>query len=266
LWSRLGLVVTDRRILRWSLLFIIANAILLHTPIIIFSFGMSTPSYRVWLPHMATMERIQIIGFTLQDLFLSTFYTLTSAKLLNIRYTRQRRNLFIALVFAQIFGFVADMVMVVLDYENMFTLKASLHPFIYAVKLKIEFLVLNQLSCVVKPYREDFVEWVGEEQVKPQNAVLSRWPNRVRWREIYAGNEGSTCLTCQLLVDQRKKRGSSGTEKSPAVSQSSSPLTTNLVAPLQRGSLSSLAIGEAHRDSRDRRLEDLERQYLGRYS
>ncbi|KAE9980786.1 hypothetical protein EG328_012034 [Venturia inaequalis] len=112
LWSRLGLVIRDGRIRTWTLCIIILDAILLHTPIIVFSFGLSTPSAREWLPYMSHMERIQIIGFTLQDLALSTFYTISSARLLDIRYTKQRRNLFIALAFAQLFGLVADSVMV----------------------------------------------------------------------------------------------------------------------------------------------------------
>jgi hypothetical protein len=265
LWSRLGLVVRDRRILSGTLVIIVLDAILLHTPIIIFSFGLSTPSYLTWLPYMATMERIQITGFTVQDLALSTFYTFTSAKLLNIRYTSQRRNLFMALVFAQGFGFVADMVMVVLDYEDMFTLKASLHPFIYAVKLKIEFLVLNQLSCVVRPDGEDFVQWVEGEQVIPGSAEDPAWPSKMGRNGEFDEKESGTCLGCQVLANQRRKRGAE-TENSIARSEDSAlPLTVSSSGPLRNESLGPLDIGQAHPDSMDRRLEDLERHYLGQY-
>lgn len=37
--------------------------------------------------------------------------------------------------------------MVTLDFKDMFTLKASLHPVFYAVKLKIEFLVVEVAGC-----------------------------------------------------------------------------------------------------------------------
>ncbi|KAF2434336.1 hypothetical protein EJ08DRAFT_562686, partial [Tothia fuscella] len=150
LYSRLNLVVQDHSVLRIALAVIIVDAVLLHTPIVVFSFGLSTPSYKIWIPYMAYMERIQIVGFTLQDLIFSSVYTWASYKLLSGGYSLRRRNLFIALLFAQTFGFVSDMAMIILDYEDMFTLKASLHPFIYAIKIKIEFLVLNQLSSLVQ--------------------------------------------------------------------------------------------------------------------
>jgi hypothetical protein len=36
------------------------------------------------------------------------------------------------------------------DYKNMFTLKCTIHPFVYALKLKLEFIVLNQLLALVR--------------------------------------------------------------------------------------------------------------------
>lgn len=264
LWSRLSLVVQDRRVLRATLIVIIANALLLHTPIIVFSFGLSSSRPTSWLVPMSRMERIQVIGFTLQDLFLSTFYTVTSARLLNIRFTTQRRNLFIALVFAQVFGFVADGVMVVLDWKDMFTLKASLHPFIYAVKLKIEFLVLNQLGAVVGSRGEGFVEWAEEvgAAAEKMNGGDPVWPGQ---KEEFEEKEDDACLRCQVLNNKRKK-WSAGTESLMTASvNSSSPRTVSLTAPLRRESLGSLDIGQAHPEIRDRGLEDLERQYLGQY-
>jgi hypothetical protein len=38
----------------------------------------------------------------------------------------------------------------VFDYTNKFTLKCTIHPFIYSIKLKLEFIVLNQLQTLVK--------------------------------------------------------------------------------------------------------------------
>jgi hypothetical protein len=263
LWSRLGLVVGSRRVLRGVLVGILIDGVVLHIPIIIFSFGLSTPSATKWLPYMSHMELIQIVGFTLQDFALSTFYTYTSARLLNVRYTRQRRNLFVALLFAQGFGLVADCVMVVLDYEDMFMLKASLHPFIYAVKLKIEFLVLNQLGAVVGAKGEDFVEWAGKSRIGHENRVDVVWPSKFGTKERAGGEEVGECLRCRVL----RKRGSAGTESSVATSEnSSSPLNATSLGLLHEEPLGSLEIGQAvHLDSKDRALEDLERQYLGQY-
>ncbi|TID13239.1 hypothetical protein E2P81_ATG10091 [Venturia nashicola] len=252
LWSRLGLISPSPRLRTWTLLIIILNAILLHTPITVFSFALSTPSAQKWIPYMSHMERIQILGFTLQDVFLSTFYTVASAKLLNVRYTRQRRGLFIALAFAQAFGLVADLVMVVLDFEDMFTLKASLHPFIYAVKLKIEFLVLNRLGAVVGVQGGGFVGVVGDGDEVAWPCVVR--PSRGGFAEKAAG----VCLRCEVLGE----RGGWGTDKSMTLSQGSlSPMTVGS----SKCSLRSPDHSRVQLRIDDEGLQDLERQYLGQY-
>ncbi|KAF1981554.1 hypothetical protein K402DRAFT_306200, partial [Aulographum hederae CBS 113979] len=149
LYSRLHLVIRSPGLLRTVLVFIIADAFLFHTPVIVFSFAMDGPNPARWVPYMNVAERIQVIGFTLQELVISTIYTYSAAKFLRGGYSHQLRNILIFLVLAQVLIFSSDMVMVVTDYLDMFTLKASLHPFIYALKLKIEFVVLNQLRHLV---------------------------------------------------------------------------------------------------------------------
>jgi hypothetical protein len=54
------------------------------------------------------------------------------------------------LIFAQVLAILFDIVLVTVDWNNMFTLKVVIHPFAYAVKLKMEFIVLNQLLALIK--------------------------------------------------------------------------------------------------------------------
>jgi hypothetical protein len=138
LYSRMNLVVQSPLVLNWALTAIIVDGILFHTPVVVFSFGMSTPSYEFWFDKMQIVERIQVVGFLIQEFSLGMIYTWTAGELLRHRSTAVHRNLFLALLFAQIFTFFADFAMVVLDYMDMFTLKASLHPFIYAVSRSID--------------------------------------------------------------------------------------------------------------------------------
>jgi hypothetical protein len=133
LYSRMNLVVQSPLILRCALIAIIVDGFLFHTPVVVFSFGMSTPDYSFWFDKMQIAERVQVVGFLIQEFSLGMIYTWTAGELLKHRATIVHRNLFLALLFAQIFTFFADFAMVVLDYVDMFTLKASLHPFIYAV-------------------------------------------------------------------------------------------------------------------------------------
>lgn len=54
------------------------------------------------------------------------------------------------LVLVQVCVIAFDGGLTAFDYKNMFTLKCTIHPFVYALKLKLEFIVLNQLLTLVR--------------------------------------------------------------------------------------------------------------------
>lgn len=221
---------------------------------------------------MAHMERIQIIGFTLQDLILSTIYTWTSAKLLNDKYSHRRRNLFIALLFAQIFGFCADMVMIVLDFDDKFTLKASLHPFIYAIKLKIEFLVLNQLSSLVRPNEDNLVMWgengSGPLCARPKPKRLSSWSFKSTWSKTSEEKFAGVCLRCESLDKSRKSSEAALSEKSPVLPSACLASASRRQSASAAQDFGYLRLSKTWSDDtapEDKGIEDLERQYLGKF-
>jgi hypothetical protein len=273
LYSRLNLVIHSRTILRIVLVAILVDAVLLHTPIVVCSFGMSTDSWQKWISWMNIFERIQIVGFTVQDLTISTIYTWTSARLLNDRYSVRRRNLFAALLFAQTFGFFADMSMLVLDYENMFTLKASLHPFIYAIKLKIEFLVLNQLSILVRPDGGDLAYWEGGSELNLSPELRrqrdSAWSFRFSRSKIEKNN---ICLRCQSL-DGLNRESSIVEHSEKSLTRTNSSFVPQVVLPRDFAGASLHDDGSLTVDkpcgnqikTDDDQIEDLERQYLGKF-
>jgi hypothetical protein len=150
LYSRLHLVVRDRRILRSVLAMIITDAILFHTPIIIFDFGISSPHPMIWVKPMQVMERIQVTGFAIQETIISSLYIWATSKFLKDTYTKQTHRVMLLLIFAQVVAVLFDIALITVDWDNMFTLKVTIHPFVYAVKLKIEFIVLNQLLALIK--------------------------------------------------------------------------------------------------------------------
>jgi hypothetical protein len=221
---------------------------------------------------MDRMERIQIIGFTLQDLILSTIYTWASAKLLSDKYSSRRRNLFIALLFAQTFGFFADMAMVALDFDDKFTLKASLHPFIYAIKLKIEFLVLNQLSSLVQPNEDNLVIWGDNESTSicPQSKRKrdSSWSFRSTWSKNSDDKHAGVCLRCESLSKSRKSSEGAASEQS-LVPLSMSFAPASRIPPvnsLQDNGCAALSrTRSVETTTEDRSIVDLERQYLGKF-
>ena len=150
LYSRLNLVVRNRKILRAVLVMIITDAFLLHTPIIIFDFGISSPHPYIWFTPMYIMEKIQVTWFSVQETIISLLYIYYTRAFLKDTYTHETHRVMYLLIFAQVLAILFDTALITVDWNNMFTLKVTIHPFVYAIKLKLEFIVLNQLLALIK--------------------------------------------------------------------------------------------------------------------
>lgn len=150
LYSRLNLVVRNRKILKAVLCMICVDAVCFHTPIIIFDFGVSSPHPNVWYTPMIVMEKIQVVGFSIQETIISMLYIYHASGFLKDVYTRQMHRVMQLLIFAQLMAILFDICLITVDCNNMFTLKIIVHPFVYAIKLKMEFVVLNQLLALIK--------------------------------------------------------------------------------------------------------------------
>jgi hypothetical protein len=150
LWSRLHLVVDDPRILRGVLVMILVNGLLMHVPIIVFEFGLISRHHAAYMRPMEVMERVQQTVFTVQESIISILYIFHTYRFLNSGYATHTRKVVRLLVLVQAGVIALDGGLTAFDYKNMFTLKCTIHPFVYALKLKLEFIVLNQLLALVR--------------------------------------------------------------------------------------------------------------------
>lgn len=150
LWSRLHLVVRNPRILKWLLVIILVDGLVCHTPVVVFEFGLMTKHHDTYYRPMQIMERIQQTVFTLQECATSCLYIYHTRKFLKIGYPMQTRKVIGLLLLVQLLVIALDAVLTLFDYTDKFTLKCTLHPLVYAIKLKLEFIVLNQLQSLVK--------------------------------------------------------------------------------------------------------------------
>lgn len=150
LWSRLHLVLNDRRVLRGVLIMIITNGIVCHTPVVVFEFGLMSKHQSTYYQPMQIMERIQQTIFTLQETIISSLYIYHTARFLSAGYATHTRKVISLLLCVQVTVVALDTMLTVFDYTDKFTLKCTIHPFVYSIKLKLEFIVLNQLQTLVK--------------------------------------------------------------------------------------------------------------------
>jgi hypothetical protein len=99
---------------------------------------------------MKVMEKIQVTWFSVQESIISCLYIWVTSTFLKDTYTKQTHRVMLLLISAQAAAIFFDAALITVDWENMFTVKVVIHPFIYSVKLKIEFIVLNQLLALIK--------------------------------------------------------------------------------------------------------------------
>jgi hypothetical protein len=284
LYSRLHLVVYSRKTLHLVLAMIVIDAVLFHTPMIIFLMGLSM--HKDWDPYVTPFEYTQVVGFSIQETVISCIYIRKTAKFLKAGYSTRARKVMTMLIAVQVLVVLMDIVLLVIDCIGMFTLKAVLHPFAYGIKLKIEFAVLNLLLNLVKhgSSEADFFGAPGSgggdggggggggssDRDSASTLPAARSSNRWSWfRNVMDRKEGgaSTAKTdIRETLDfnvtwQDTRRDNSGTIDHPLPS----PPPAALAPKVTRLDAGSTLQGDVPEKSGDVSIDDVERQYLGRF-
>ncbi|KAK2735191.1 hypothetical protein FQN57_001331 [Myotisia sp. PD_48] len=152
LYSRLHLVVRSFTVLRWVLIMIIFNAVVFHGSAIVLGLGRIIPSKKQHVFHTVheITERVQMTGFTIQELVLSGLYLYHAFRLLVIAADHKRRRIVYELLAINVIIIVMDIALLTIIYLELWILQATLKPLVYSIKLKLEFWVLRKLIEVVK--------------------------------------------------------------------------------------------------------------------
>ena len=146
LYSRLHLVVRNPKTLRYVLCLIIFDAFALHTPTIVLTYGSNDPyTPTTWQDDFNIMERIQLAGFCIQEFIISGVYLWSTVRIFRSIQHNSTRRVMTQLIIINALCIGMDIVLISLEYTNKYVGEASIKPMIYAIKLKLEFAVLNQL-------------------------------------------------------------------------------------------------------------------------
>ncbi|KAF7196021.1 hypothetical protein HII31_02647 [Pseudocercospora fuligena] len=160
LWSRLHLIVTGKkgdRILFWTKWMIVINAICLHIPTTVLTFGANgSINTDVFETGYNIMEKIQMIGFFLQEVILSSIYIVETVKILRTSLQPGTRKTMKQLIFINVVIIIMDLGLLGLECASLYILETLLKGVIYSIKLKLEFAILSKL-----------VKFVGSSSAKP---------------------------------------------------------------------------------------------------
>lgn len=154
LYSRLNLlsfIMRNRHISRIALGMIITDAIVFHIPtFVVFMLGISSPtSFVKYVSSMNILERIQIVMFSVQELILSGLYIYGTFKMAQDSFNRRIRRTIVLLITIQIAAICCSAILIILDFTGHYILKSFIHSFVYAFKLQLEFVILNEFRRLV---------------------------------------------------------------------------------------------------------------------
>jgi hypothetical protein len=153
LYSRLHLLNRNPKILRPVLCMIIVNAIALHIPTTVLTYGSNFGSPRnTFVAGYNVMEKIQMTGFCLQEFILSGIYIYEAVGLLKANPEHGSRKIMYQLLCINLVIITMDVGLLVVEYMNLYMVETTLKGAIYSIKLKLEFAVLGKLVHIVKTH------------------------------------------------------------------------------------------------------------------
>ncbi|KAI4121705.1 MAG: hypothetical protein LQ338_006217 [Usnochroma carphineum] len=152
LYSRLHLVIRNHRVLRSVLIMIIFNFCVFQVPTTVMTFGSNRADPGMFLTVYNVYERIQLIVFTLQELLISVLYIRAAFKMLlpSNSSTEPLRMTKRSLIYLNVLCIVLDIAFVCEVYSGEWVYKTGTQSLAYAIKLSIEFIVLNKLMDVYR--------------------------------------------------------------------------------------------------------------------
>ena len=188
LYSRLHLVNQDRNLQRWMLIMIIVVSFVIIVP----SWALDWPAFNPYNQHLsslyspreAILDRCTQIAYTIAECVISGVYIFSLAKLLKIKSSVRQRRVMTDLIYVNIIAVCLDILTVVLVFLNQLGISHPVQAFSYILKLKLEFLALNQLMAVAARglQKESFAErryhhpsLVDEKHLSTADSKSSKW-------------------------------------------------------------------------------------------
>jgi hypothetical protein len=211
LYSRLHLIFRNPFWLRMVLVMILTNAFVLHVPIIILMYGANSSPNNSWAHPYDIYEKVQVTMFCLQEFIISAIYVKTCYSFFdteNSLYGDAVRKMRRHLPLVNVVVILLDLPILALEDTGFYDLQTAYKAFVYSVKLKIEFRILNELMDMTRAQNDNVMDRrfhnnssVQIHDVPTPGFESQRSRSEVRWSRVMAkvhhrdGFSGGTGLT-----------------------------------------------------------------------
>jgi hypothetical protein len=176
LYSRLHLIFWNTFWLHMVLAMIIFNAFVLHVPIIILMYGANSSAANSWTYPYDIYEKVQVTIFCLQELIISAIYIKacfsffdTEHRLYGDAVRKMRRHL----LMVNVVVILLDIPILILEYTGMYNLQTAYKAFVYSVKLKMEFRILNRLIEMTRA-RDDMDRFHNSSSIQMHGVPIAQ--------------------------------------------------------------------------------------------
>ncbi|KKK23982.1 hypothetical protein AOCH_006649 [Aspergillus ochraceoroseus] len=222
LYSRLHLVVQNRKLLRAVLYIIIIDTVILLVPTTILTYSTVYIRTTTIIIGYNVMERLQVVWFCAQEIMISSIYIWETAKLLRLmpeKDTHRTRVLYELLTINMVI-IILDVALLVLEFLGLWYLQTTLKALVYSIKLKLECAVLRKLVSVVNNHprdtssseQEQFPNFVNPEQIVGDVTHAPAMTRQTLARYPWSGALSMDSLT---LSEQRSRSQSSASSQPP---------------------------------------------------
>ncbi|KAF7555609.1 hypothetical protein G7Z17_g2039 [Cylindrodendrum hubeiense] len=156
LYSRLHLIIEDRRKIRWVLIMILLSFLIFTIPPTILNFGSNSPHPQPYIRPFEIYEKVMLFGFSAQEVTISGLYLWEARKMLRImdlNSSKGSHRVMKRLIYVNILVILLDLSIIGTELGGVHVIQTTYKSAVYSVKLKLEFPVLNQLRSLVKRER-----------------------------------------------------------------------------------------------------------------
>jgi hypothetical protein len=147
LWSRLHLISPGKRD-RWLLIMVIADCIIVQGGATTLFAGSNSPNPAPWLKVYEKWEIFQVTWFVFQECLISALYIYRTFVLMRSSVAFRgpdAKRVFKHLIVVNMVVIALDVTILAFQYAGLYEVQTSWKTLAYAIKLKLEFDILNQL-------------------------------------------------------------------------------------------------------------------------
>ena len=118
------------------------------------------------------MEKIQMCGFFIQEVILSSVYIIETTKILRTSIKPNTRRLMYQLIAINALIIIMDLGLLGLECASLYIMETIFKGFLYSLKLKLEFAILSKLVQFVgkgegSTRREPSIAYLDEKELGP---------------------------------------------------------------------------------------------------